>query len=139
MSLLLQALCVPVVNYSDCAIHYQVAIMRVMPKTARYIEPLYIRAEAGTKARIAALKLDEEDLADTQRRVVEAGLQTLSASPTDSGAKALVSQVGKRGQTPKVLHCVFCSRPVRKPKQRCTSLDGPGWCEPVGARRNGNG
>lgn len=51
-----------------------------MPPPMRYPEKLLIRLPPGTRYRIAALSQNEEQLADTQRRVVLAGLEALEAT-----------------------------------------------------------
>lgn len=33
--------------------------------------------------------------------------------------------------------CLYCGRPVRKPGQKCKSLDGDGFCAPVGGQSVG--
>ena len=53
-----------------------------MPASMKFPENLMIRLPTGTKAAIEALQRPDEKLADTQRRVVLAGLEAESCSPT---------------------------------------------------------
>lgn len=50
-----------------------------MPPPMRYPEKMLTRLRPGTRERIAALQTDEEELADTQRAVIERGLDALEA------------------------------------------------------------
>lgn len=52
-----------------------------MAPPMRYPETLLIRLPPGTKGRIAALRREGEGLADTQRRVVLAGIDAAAAQP----------------------------------------------------------
>lgn len=53
----------------------------LMPPPMRYPEKLLVRLAPGSRERIAALQEKGEQLADTQRRVVEAGIAVLEAEP----------------------------------------------------------
>jgi hypothetical protein len=52
-----------------------------MPPPMRYPERLLIRLPEGSRERIENLQEPDEQLADTQRRVILAGLDALEARP----------------------------------------------------------
>ena len=51
-----------------------------MPPPMRYPEKLLVRLPEGTRDRIEAVQADDKQLADTQRRVILAGLEVIEAS-----------------------------------------------------------
>ena len=78
-----------------------------MPPPLRYSERLLIRLRPGTRERIAALQAKGEDLADTQRRVIESGLDALEGgmshkSPHNRSrpVKPLSGRLPMSGDTP---------------------------------------
>lgn len=72
-----------------------------MPPPMRYPEKLLIRLPDGTRDRIEALQEKGEQLAETQRRVIQAGLEALEGKSSrlpSQKPKSLVANVMRKSR-----------------------------------------